>query len=264
MAIMTLGYVVFGLLCFIGIFFFMVTRGALIVRGIFSHHHSCRSYVYPAYSNMGLIRLIDFQPMISAILLFQYSKLVDHIVREIRRTDLRSRKTLITSCAFGNIIPRVVESALSGGGHSVTIADIIKNELVHAERKLDKLCKLSERVTFIEENAIDMKLRDWSVSVNVMFFLLHELPHELKTRALVEAGRVLVPGGKLILAEFHRPKPLFLRMLSYSYFKVFEPFGLELWDTYDPVVVLEKTGKWDCARETFFFGNFQVIVATKG
>jgi hypothetical protein len=31
----------------------------------------------------------------------------------------------------------------------------------------------------------------------MMFFLLHELPHDLKAKALSEAGRMLAPGGKL-------------------------------------------------------------------
>jgi len=243
-----------------GLFFFVVTRGALIVRGLSSGSHSERSHVYPIYSNMRLIKLVDFQPIISAILLFQYHRLVSTIVSELEQSDLRNKKVLITSCAFGNVIPRVVQAALNAGAERVLIADIIHNELVHARNKLGNF---SGKVDFIEDNATSMKQEDGIVDANVMFFLLHELPHHLKLQALREAGRVLAPGGKLFLAEFHRPELWVLRALSWTYFKVFEPLGLALWDTHDPLGCLEGIGGWSCERTTFFFGNFQIITATK-
>lgn len=88
------------------------------------------------------------------------------------------------------------------------VADIILNELQHARTKLPAF---AGRVDYIEENATAMTLADGSVDANVIFFLLHELPHELKGEALREACRVLAPGGKLYLAEFHRPEPWVLR-----------------------------------------------------
>jgi ubiquinone/menaquinone biosynthesis C-methylase UbiE len=96
-----------------------------------------------------------------------------------------------------------------------------------------------------------------------MFFLLHELPHHLKIEAVNEAMRVLEPGGRLYLAEFHRPSAWVLRALSWTYFKVFEPFGLALWDSHDPVRHLQSMPGVICERHTVFFDNFQVIVATK-
>lgn len=104
---------------------------------------------------------------------------------------------------------------------------------------------------------------DGSVAANVMFFLLHELPHHLKEQALREAARTVAPGGKLLLAEFHRPDAWWLRALSWLYFKVFEPYGLALWDRQDPVKYLEGLGGWTCKRSTCCLGNYQVIVATR-
>jgi ubiquinone/menaquinone biosynthesis C-methylase UbiE len=251
-------------LCFLlastGLFFFVVTRGALVLRGLATGAQSEKSHVYPIYSNMRLIKLVDFQPIISAILLFQYHRLVSKIVSGLEQSDLRSKKVLITSCAFGNVIPRVVTAAVEAGAERVLIADIIHNELIHAKSKLGRF---SGKVDFIEDNATSMTQAEGSVAANVIFFLLHELPHELKGRALSEAGRMLSPGGKLYLAEFHRPELWVLRALSWTYFKVFEPLGLALWDTHDPLAGLETMGGWKCERTTYFFGNFQIITATK-
>jgi ubiquinone/menaquinone biosynthesis C-methylase UbiE len=74
---------------------------------------------------------------------------------------------------------------------------------------------------------------------------------------------MLAPGGKLYLAEFHRPELWVLRALSWTYFKVFEPLGLALWDTHDPLEYMENIGGWACERTTYLFGNFQIITATK-
>ncbi len=257
---MTGALALFFLLASTGVFFFVVTRGALVLRGLSSGAQSEKSHVYPIYSNMRLIKLVDFQPIISAILLFQYHRLVSKIVSELEQSDLQNKKVLITSCAFGNVIPRVVKAAVAGGAERVLIADIIHNELIHAKSKLGNF---SGKVDFIEDNATAMKQADGGVAANVMFFLLHELPHHLKGRALAEAGRMLAPGGKLYLAEFHRPELWVLRALSWTYFKVFEPLGLALWDTHDPLAVLQDMGGWKCKRTTYFFGNFQVISATK-
>ena len=253
-------FAVFFILSATALFFFALTRGTLIVRSVLGNTADEAAHVYPLYSNMRLIRLVDFQPVIAAILLFQYDRLVSAITRGLQHMDLRGKKVLITSCAFGNVIPRVVTAAVGSGARRVLIADIIKNELTHAQSKLPQF---AGKLELLQENATDMKQADGSVQANVIFFLLHELPHDLKGVALKEAARVLAPGGKLYLAEFHRPDLWVLRALSWTYFKVFEPLGLALWDTHDPLKQLEAMGGFTCQRHTVFFGNFQVIEATK-
>lgn len=251
---------VLALLLWTGLFFFVVTRGALLLRALSPQSRNGVSHVYPIYSDMRLIRLVDFQPVISAILLFQYHRLVSTIVAGLKATDLKHKKVLITSCAFGNVIPRVVEAALDAGAERVLIVDIIENELIHAKSKLDPW---KGRVEYVKDDATAMTQAEGFADANVMFFLLHELPHEQKVRALSEAGRMLAPGGKLYLAEFGRPAPWVLRALSWTYFKVFEPLGLALWKSHDPVACLEAMGGWTVERAPYLFGNFQVITATK-
>src|SRR3990172_10734679 len=108
-------FALFAFLVLTGLFFFVVTRGALVLRGLSPGSQTEKSHVYPIYSNMGLIKLVDFQPVISAILLFQYSRLVSKIVAGLRATNLKRKRVLITSCAFGHVIPRVTEAAMASG-----------------------------------------------------------------------------------------------------------------------------------------------------
>jgi len=243
-----------------GAFFFVATRGTLLVRALLPGAQDPAAHVYPIYSNMRLIRLVDFQPIIAAILLFQYDRLVSIITGGLRRMDLRDKRLLITSCAFGNVMPRVAHAARRSGARQVQVVDIIENELLHAQRKMQDM---AGGLSFHRQDATALDLPDASVDANVLFFLLHELPHDLKLQALKEACRVLAPGGKLFLAEFHRPHLRVLRMLSWTYFKVFEPLGLALWSTHDPLAQLSALPRISCERRIVFFGNFQVIVATK-
>ena len=242
------------------LFFFTMTRGALLMRGAMGQLTHEAAHVYPIYSNMRLIRFVDYQPVIAAILLFQYSRLVSIITHAIQQMDLRGKNALITSCAFGNVMPRVVEAAVRSGAGKVVVADIIQNELDHSEHKLTDY---ADKMVYVQDNAVAMKQPDASVSANIMFFLLHELPHHLKGEALKEAVRVLQPGGKLFLGEFHKPRPWVLRALSWTYFKVFEPYGLALWNTHDPLEMLEAMPGITCERHVVFVGNFQVVIATK-
>jgi ubiquinone/menaquinone biosynthesis C-methylase UbiE len=250
----------FAFSAFVALFFFVLTRGTLLVRALSSRSGGEISHVYPIYSNMRLIKLIDYQFIISAILLFQYHRLVKKIVSELGKLDLENKTVLITSCAFGNVIPEIVKAALQAGAARILVTDIIKNELIHAESKLGDV---GGKVEFIEEDATAMHLADNAVDVNIVFFLLHELPHHLKQPALHEASRLLAPGGKLFLAEFHRPDSRVLRLFSWVYFKVFEPYGLALWDTHDPLAYLLSIDGWCGERYTCFNGNFQVISATR-
>lgn len=255
-----LAFCIFLIPALIGLFFFVFTRGALLLRAMSPERNADSAHVYPMYSNMWLIKLVDFQPVIAAILLFQYDRLVSRIVAEIGRSPMVPMRVLVTSCAFGNVIPRVVRASVDAGANRIVIADLIPNELIHAR---SKLAADVEGLEFTVENAISLKEQDGSMDINVMFFLLHELPHPMKIQALREAGRVLAPGGKLLLAEFHRPQFWGLRMLSWLYFKTFEPLGLALWTTHDPVHCLEEIGGWTCERSTCLYGNFQVVVATR-
>jgi len=248
------------LLAAIALFFFAVTRGALLVRRAIGGAEDGAAHVYALYSNIRLIRLVDFQPIISAILLFQYDRLVSIITDGLREQNLRDQQVLITSCAFGNVIPRVVTAAFGAGARRVLIADIVKNELEHARGKLPGL---GGAVEVLHNDAAALPLPNGAVAANVLFFLLHELPHHLKGEVLREAARVLAPGGTLYLADFHCPDPWVLRALGWVYFKIFEPFGLALWTSHDPLAQLEAVGGFSCERRRVFFGNFQVIVATK-
>jgi hypothetical protein len=151
--ILAVGITAFIALVGIGVFFFVATRGTLLFRKVLRLAPSSTSHIYPAYSEMWLIKLIDVQPLISAILLFQYPNLVDDIVANIGKTSLRGKRALITSCAFGNVIPRIVDVCNERNIERIIITDIVRNEL---NRVRGKLTGRIDHIHFMEDNAIAM------------------------------------------------------------------------------------------------------------
>ncbi len=63
----------------------------------------------------------------------------------------------------------------------------------------------SDRVRWDKGLATDLPLADDSVNVASMSLLLHHLSPEAKSSALVEVERVLLPGGRLHVADWGKP-----------------------------------------------------------
>ena len=109
-----------------------------------------------------------------------------------------------------------------------------------------------------------MKQKEGFADANVMFFLLHELPHDLQGQGAERSRPHAGPRRQAVPGRIPQARALGAECLSWTYFKVFEPLGLALWDTHDPV--RRPRRRWAagrCERTTFFFGNFQIITATK-
>lgn len=178
-------YVLLTSVC-VGIFFFVATRGALILRSWSGSSQGNTQHVYPIYSEPWLMKLVDHQPIISAILLFQYKKLVDRIVSEIKKTVLSEKHVLITSCAFGNVIPRLVRASVNSGVSKIVITDIIAYELHHAAKKLGEF---NSHIKYVEGSAICMDQENSTMGMNVLFFyftncqIISKRPHCLRHAA---------------------------------------------------------------------------------
>jgi len=255
-------YILFGVLTLFFLYFFATTKLTILANRIFPSRNAATSHIYWIYRNKWLIRLTDRQAVISAILLFQYNKLVNRIVDELRHSMLQGKNVMQASCAFGDVTPKIVSECIRQEVKDIVITDINDNELLHIRSKLgdnQKHCR------FLKEDTLYMQHEDNTFDVVIMFFLLHELPNEKKYRALEEAARVLRPGGKLIIGEFHKPKPFVLKVLGWIYFNTFEPYALQVWENENPSRILKENIKadWDIKTETCFFDNYQTIMATK-
>lgn len=250
-----------AILASIGLFFFLVTRISLIYQTSMVKSDPDTAHIYWIYKSPLFIRLADRMFVVSSILLGQYSKLVDCVVKRLN-PSLKGKRVLQISCAFGNVSEKIAESCAKQDASEFVLTDIMQSELDNAERKLKRFGKLC---TYLKQDATNLEFEDQSFDYVVVFFLPHELPSDKKDKLIEEANRVLKPGGKVVFGEFHKPRLKILEKLGRVYFYIFEPYATEMWDTFDiGKAIEENTGvPYKIQKDTFLFDNFQVLTAER-
>jgi ubiquinone/menaquinone biosynthesis C-methylase UbiE len=117
-------------------------------------------------------------------------------------------------------------------------------------------------VNLIHRDASSLGFDDASYERVVLFFLLHEMPLEVRRRTLAEALRVLKPGGRLVIVDYHRPVASHpLRGVMAWILRTFEPFAMDLW-RHDIAEWLPE-GARILGKETCFGDLYQRLVITR-
>jgi len=253
--------IIAAVLASIGLFFLILTRLSLIYQANSAKSDPDTAHIYWIYKSPFFIRLTDRMFVVSSILLFQYSKLVSRVVQRLN-PSLKGKRVLQISCAFGNVSEKIAESCAMQEAEEFVLTDIMQSELDNAERKLKRFGNLC---SYSRQDATGLEFEDQSFDYVVAFFLPHELPFDKKIKHIEEAKRVLKPGGKVIFGEFHKPRLKILEVLGRIYFKIFEPYATEMWDSFDLVEVIQKNTDetYRIEKDTFLFDNFQVLAAKR-
>jgi ubiquinone/menaquinone biosynthesis C-methylase UbiE len=79
-----------------------------------------------------------------------------------------------------------------------------------------KASPFGERVSFVKGLADGLPLPDASIDAVIASLLLHHLAPAAKLLALSEARRVLVPGGRLVIADWGRPHDPLMRAAFFT------------------------------------------------
>ncbi len=251
--------IVAAILASIAIGFYLITRVSVIIQSRFLKSDPDTAHIYWIYKSPFFIRLTDRMFIVSTILLLQYSKLVDGVVKKLN-PSLKDKRILQISCAFGDVSEKIAKHCQQQGAKEFVLTDIMQSEVDNAERKLKKFGNLC---SFLRQDAMKMEFEDQSFDYVVSFFLPHELPLDKKNKLIAEANRVLKPGGKIIFGEFHKPRSKILEFLGRIYFYIFEPYATEMWDEFDFVQAFAENtdNHYIIEKETFLFSNFQVLAA---
>ncbi len=210
-----------------------------------------------AYVRPYAIAFFDHEWIVNLILLGNMAKLRDKALDALG-SSIHGR-TLQIASVYGDFSSRLVERVAEGG--SLDIVDVVPAQLENVYRKLSP----SAPVRMLQRDSASLnKIEDETYDQAVLFFLLHEMPATVRERTLSEALRVLKPGGKLVIVDFH--KPIALNPFRYLYppmFRLLEPFALDIWN--------ESIDQWlptdfvpaEITRETLFGGLYQKVVIHK-
>ena len=88
------------------------------------------------------------------------------------------------------------------------------------------------------------------------------MPEDIRRRTLAEALRVLKPGGRLVIVDYHRPASWHpLRGVMHWLLRHFEPFAMDLW-RHEVAAWLPPEAKVESKR-TFWGGLYQELRITR-
>jgi len=207
-----------------------------------------------AYVHPGAVRLFERQWLVNLILWGNFAKLRDAALAELGET--LPGRTLQVACVYGDFTSRLSERVPKGA--SFDVVDVLPIQLANLRRKLPAVAA----VNLLNRDAADLGVPDLSYDRVVLFFLLHEMPLEIRRRTLCEAVRVLKPGCELVIVDYHRPSPWHpLRPAMKWILRHFEPFAMDLWR--------HEVSEWlpPAARllrkETFYGCLYQKLVITR-
>lgn len=175
-----------------------------------------------AYLHPKGVRLFDRLWLVNAILFGNFNALRDIALRRLG-TAIPGRMLQIAA-VYGDITPKIAQR-LQPGAH-LDLVDIAPIQLQNVARKLPAQAP----VTLEQQNSTALRFADGTFDTVLLFFLLHEQPDSEKVRTCAEALRVLKPGGRLLVVDYHKPKAWHpFRYLLKPFLRVLEPFSLSLW-----------------------------------
>lgn len=208
-----------------------------------------------AYVHPNAVRLFERQWLVNLILWGNFAKLRDAALAELG-AELPGR-TLQVACVYGDFTPRLARRVRAGAG-ALDVVDVLPIQLQNLQGKLPALGETN----LIQRDASDLRFPDASYERVVLFFLLHEMPLEVRSRTLREALRVAKPGGQVVIVDYHAPGRWHpLRGVMRWILRTFEPFALDLW-THEVQRWLPADSVASMRKETYFGGLYQKLVIT--
>ena len=208
-----------------------------------------------AYEHPNAVRLFERQWLVNVILWGNFARLRDAALAALG-AGLEGR-TLQVACVYGDFTPRLADRIAPTVGE-LDVVDVLPIQLENLRRKLPR----DSAVRLIHRDASDLGLPDASYERVVLFFLLHEMPEDVRRRTLAEALRVLKPGGHLAIVDYHSPSSSHpLRGLMRFILRRFEPFALDLWR--DEVQAWLPESARVVSKQTFWGGLYQQLHVTR-
>lgn len=208
-----------------------------------------------AYVHPRSVCLFERQWLVNLILWGNFGRLRDGALAALgERLDGR---TLQIACVYGDLTPRLL--ARLGTDASLDVVDVLPIQLENLARKLPPDCQ----VRHFQANSAALEFESATYDRALLFFLLHEQPEDVRRATIAEALRVVRPGGRVVIVDYHRPHPLnpfYLPMAAIL--SVLEPFALDLW-RHDLTEWLSETHRFvRMDKATMFGGLYQVLKLT--
>ncbi|HJV93725.1 MAG TPA: rhodoquinone biosynthesis methyltransferase RquA [Azonexus sp.] len=208
-----------------------------------------------AYLHPNAIRLFDRKWLVNLILWGSFSRLRDWALDELGATI--DRDVLQIACVYGNFTQRM--AARLGEYGKLDIVDVAPIQLANLRGKL----QADPRIHLHHQDSSALHFPAASFDSTLLFFLLHEQPASVRRATLSEAMRVTRPGGKIVIVDYHQPKPGNpLRYVMQAVLRTLEPFALDLWQQEIAAYLPSGAAGSSLVKTTCFGKLYQKIVIT--
>jgi len=206
-----------------------------------------------AYVHPNSVRLFERQWLVNLILWGNFARLRDAALAALG--EPLEGGTLQIACVYGDLTQRLAQRVAPGG--KLDVVDVLAVQLDNLARKLPP----HAAVGLIHGDSTRLDIASGSYDRALLFFLLHEQPEQARRATLAEALRVVRPGGRLAIIDYHRPRrsnPLYWPMAAIL--RTLEPFALDLWRREIPEWLPRRVARLDQA--TMFGGLYQIVRIT--
>jgi ubiquinone/menaquinone biosynthesis C-methylase UbiE len=205
----------------------MKVTASASVKPLIATPHSIPAYLtatyWWAYVHPNAIRLFERQWLVNLILWRNFGRLRDSAVDALDLTTGPVR-ALQVACVYGDLTQKILER--SAPGSSLDVMDVVPAQLANLRRKLPRQLAAN----LIRCDSSKMQSDSGSYDRVLLFFLLHEMPEPVRRATLAHAFRVVKPGGRIVIIDYHRPlkrHPLYWPMVAIL--GALEPFAMDLW-----------------------------------
>jgi ubiquinone/menaquinone biosynthesis C-methylase UbiE len=206
-----------------------------------------------AYVHPNAVTVFEREWLVSAILFGHYRQLRDAALAELGGAVQGS--TLQVACAYGNLTPKLRERLAPDA--RLDIVDILPIQLKNLGKKLPP----DPRVALLHGDSSSLACPDASYEQVLLFFLLHEQPEAVRRGTLAEALRVVKPGGKIVIVDYHRPSRWHvMRPLMRLVFRKLEPYAMDLWNHEIQDFIPRRLQPSSMVKQTYFGGLYQKLV----
>jgi ubiquinone/menaquinone biosynthesis C-methylase UbiE len=206
-----------------------------------------------AYVHPRAVHVFERDWLVNLILFGNYNRLRDLALRELG-APVHGR-TLQIACVYGDLTLRL-RAALAHDAR-LEVVDALPIQLKNLRAKLPP----DERVTMLQADSASLPMLDASFDQVLLFFLLHEQPEAARRATLAEAMRIVRPGGKIVIVDYHRPVRLHpMRPLMRAVFRRLEPYAIDLWRHEIAEFLPAQAQPASMRKRTFFGGLYQQLV----
>ena len=206
-----------------------------------------------AYVHPNAVQVFERDWLVNLILFGNYGRLRDAALAELGSSV--DGATLQIACVYGNLTSRLRERLAPDA--RLDVLDILPVQLKNLSDKLPP----DARVALLHGDSSSLACADASYDQVLMFFLLHEQPMQVRRATLSEAMRVVKPGGRIVMVDYHRPAPLHpLRPLMRAVFRNLEPYAMDLWKHEIEDFLPADMKPAHIEKQTYFGGLYQKLV----